>query len=138
MDAPLLLDTCAAIWLAQAEKLNDEATRALEKAYDAGVTAYVSPITAWEVGLLMSRGRLSLLIKPQLWFQRLFDVLNFRLAGMPPEVLIASSFLPGMPPRDPADRIIAATAREYGYRLMTRDRPLLAYAEQGHIQALGC
>jgi PIN domain nuclease of toxin-antitoxin system len=88
--------------------------------------------------LLNSRGRLALLIKPQLWFQRLLEVLSFRLADMSPQLLIASSFLPGIPPRDPADRIIAATAREYGYRLVTRDRLLLAYAEQGHIQAVIC
>jgi PIN domain nuclease of toxin-antitoxin system len=135
---PLLLDTCAAIWLAEAETLAQRATKVLEEAYDVGTAVYVSPITAWEIGLLISRGRLTLLIKPQLWFQRLFDVLKFRLADMPPQLLIASSFLPGEPPRDPADRIVAATAREYGYMLMTRDRNLLAYAEQGHIQAVAC
>ena len=135
---PLLLDTCAAIWLAEAEAIAKEAAHALEEAYDAGVSVYVSPITAWEIGLLNSRGRLTLLVKPQLWFQRLLEVLRFRLADMSPQVLIASSFLPGEPPRDPADRILAATAREYGYRLMTRDRSLLSYAEQGHIQAIGC
>jgi PIN domain nuclease of toxin-antitoxin system len=135
---PLLLDTCAAIWLAEAESIAKEATRVLEEVYDTGAGVYVSPITAWEIGLLNSRGRLALLIKPQLWFQRLFEVLSFRLAEMSPQLLIASSFLPGTPPRDPADRIIAATAREYGYRLVTRDRLLLAYAEQGHIQAVIC
>ena len=135
---PLLLDTCAAVWLAEAESIAKEATRVLEDVYDAGAGVYVSPITAWEIGLLNSRGRLALLIKPQLWFQRLFEVLSFRLADMSPQLLIASSFLPGTPPRDPADRIIAATAREYGYRLVTRDRLLLAYAEQGHIQAVIC
>jgi PIN domain nuclease of toxin-antitoxin system len=135
---PLLLDTCAAIWLAEAESIAREATRVLEEAYDADAGVFVSPISAWEIGLLVSRGRLTLLIKPQLWFQRLFEVLNFQLAEMSPQLLIASSFLPGVPPRDPADRIMAATAREYGYRLVTRDRLLLAYAEQGHIQALAC
>src|SRR5216684_2868374 len=138
MSSPILLDTCAAIWLAEAQALAEQAMLVLDDAYETRTAVYVSPITAWEIGLLTSRGRLSLLIKPQLWFQRLFDVLNFRLAEMPPEVLIASSYLPGTPPRDPADRIMAATAREYGYLLMTRDRPLLNYAEQGHIQALAC
>jgi PIN domain nuclease of toxin-antitoxin system len=57
---------------------------------------------------------------------------------MSPAVLIASSSLPGNPPRDPADRIMAATAREYGYRLMTRDRPLLTYGEEGHLQVVSC
>jgi PIN domain nuclease of toxin-antitoxin system len=138
MSSPILLDTCAAIWLAEAQALAEQAMLVLDDAYEARTAVYVSPITAWEIGLLTSRGRLSLLIKPQLWFQRLFDVLNFRLAEMPPEVLIASSYLPGTPPRDPADRIMAATAREYGYLLMTRDRPLLNYAGEGHIQAIAC
>ena len=138
MDAPLLLDTCAAIWLAEDEPISSAARRVFEDAYDAGVTVNVSPITAWEVGMLVSRGRLAIQVKPQLWFQRLIDVLNFRIAEMPTEVLIASSFLPGSAPRDPADRILAATAREYGYVLVTRDRPLLHYAEQGHILAVAC
>jgi PIN domain nuclease of toxin-antitoxin system len=60
------------------------------------------------------------------------------LAELSPQILIASSFLPGDPPTDPADRIFAATAREYGYTLVTRDRPLLDYAEQGHLKALAC
>jgi PIN domain nuclease of toxin-antitoxin system len=55
-----------------------------------------------------------------------------------PEILIQSSFLPGDPPRDPADRIIIATARTVGYRLVTRDRLLLAYAEAGHIEGVAC
>jgi predicted nucleic acid-binding protein len=33
---------------------------------------------------------------------------------------------------------MAATAREYGYTLMTRDTSLLAYAEEGHIRARAC
>jgi PIN domain nuclease of toxin-antitoxin system len=138
MNAPLLLDTCAAIWLARAEEIGDEAIRQLEEAFDAGTPAYVSPITAWEIGMLVSRRRLSLLISPQLWFQQLFDVLNFRMADMAPNILIESAFLPGTPPNDPADRILAATAREYGYILVTRDRPLLEYAEHGHMQAIAC
>jgi PIN domain nuclease of toxin-antitoxin system len=77
-------------------------------------------------------------MSPQRWFERLLEAPGLRLADMSPDVLIASSFLPGVPPRDPADRILAATAREQGYRLMTRDTPLLAYARQGHLQALSC
>jgi len=46
--------------------------------------------------------------------------------------------LPGAPPADPADRIIAATARLHGYRVITRDGKLLSYAAQGHILATAC
>jgi PIN domain nuclease of toxin-antitoxin system len=134
----LLLDTCAAIWMAEGETLKPDAVEELNAAHAAGVATYISPITAWEVGLLVARARLQLLITPQRWFQRLFEAANVRLADMSPDLLIASSFLPGSPPADPADRIIAATAREYGATLVTRDRALLGYAEQGHIRALAC
>lgn len=136
--APLLLDTCAVIWVVEDQPISERAASALDEAHAADQFAYISPITAWEVGLLVARGRLTTIIKPQLWFERLLDVPNVRLADMSPDLLISSSFLPGEPPRDPADRIIAATAREYGYTLVTRDRLLLDYAEQGHIQAVCC
>jgi len=135
---PLLLDTCAVIWIAENEKLAPQAIEILRSTYDSGMPTYVSPITAWEIGMLASRERLKLLITPQRWFGRLLETPAVRLADMSPELLIASSFLPGKPPRDPADRIIAATARDYRCTLMTRDRALLDYGEQGHIRVLAC
>jgi PIN domain nuclease of toxin-antitoxin system len=134
----LLLDTCAAIWLTNADPISNEASDALQQTRDSGESVYVSPITAWEMGLLAARGRVNLLMTPQRWFERLLEAPGLRLSEMTPNVLIASSFLPGKLPGDPADRIIAATAREYGYKLVTRDRPLLEYAKQGHIQAISC
>lgn len=136
--APLLLDTCAAIWISEGSALSDEATTVMDRAYDEKTAVYVSPITAWEIGLLARRSRVSLLMAPHTWYQRLFDLLSLRPAALPAGVLINSSYLPGTPPNDPADRILAATSREYGYTLVTRDRPLLDYAEQGHMKALAC
>jgi PIN domain nuclease of toxin-antitoxin system len=135
---PILLDTCAAIWLAEDAPLAQSALDLLAAAADAEMSTYVSPITAWEIGLLIARARLKLLITPQRWLQRLLEVPGVRLADMSPELLIASSFLPGDPPRDPADRIIVATARDYGATLITRDRALLEYGEQGHIRVEAC
>ena len=137
-ELPLLLDTCAAIWISEEQSLAAEALTAIERSHRSGEFIYVSPITAWEIGLLISRGKLTSPISPQRWFERLLEAPGVRLADMSPDVLIASSFLPAAPPRDPADRILAATAREYGYRLMTRDTPPLTYAHQGHLQALAC
>src|SRR5689334_7466775 len=135
---PLLLDTCAAIWIAEGAALEDDAMTALDAAHAASVLTYISPITAWEVGLLVARGRLQLLITPQRWFARLFDAPHVRLADMSPDLLNASSFLPGVPPRDPADRIILATARDLGAALVTRDRGLLDYGAQGHVRVVAC
>jgi PIN domain nuclease of toxin-antitoxin system len=137
-DAPMLLDTCATIWISNDEPLAPKFLDELQSMRDAGQAIYVSPITAWEMGLLVSRGRLNLQMSPERWFSRLMDAPGLQLSEMPPSVLLASSFLPGTLPADPADRILAATAREYGYRLVTRDRPLLDYGRQGHIHTLAC
>jgi PIN domain nuclease of toxin-antitoxin system len=138
MDIPLLLDTCAALWITKEEPLSKEAFDALQHARETGGSIYVSPITAWEIGLLVARGRMNLLMAPHRWFELLLQAPGLQLAEMPPDILMSSSFLPGKPPNDPADRIFIATAREHGYRLVTRDRPLLEYASEGHIRALAC
>jgi len=135
---PLLWDTCAAIWIYEKAQLSRPAIEAMSAAQREGVTSYISPITAWEIGMLVSHRRLQLLIRPERWFANLFEAPGVRLAELSPDLLIASSFLPGSPPRDPTDRIIAATARELGATLITRDNALIAYGEQGHVNVVEC
>jgi PIN domain nuclease of toxin-antitoxin system len=134
----ILLDTCAVIWLANGDKLADAAVSLLAETAKAGIPSHISAITAWEIGLLVSRQRLQLGTTPERWFARLFDAPLVQLAELSPGRLIAASFLPGNPPRDPADRIIAATARELGATLVTRDRLLLDYGAQGHVNVIAC
>ena len=135
-ETAVLLDTCAALWLTQEAPLSDTAEGALARASKDGAI-YVSPITAWEVGLLASRGRLALSRPPLEWFEILIES-GAKLAAMPPAILVASSNLPAQPPRDLADRIMAATARAFGYRLVTRDRELLQYGAEGHLHVIAC
>ena len=138
MADPLLLDTCAAIWVANDDPIGKDARDAIVAALRANDPIYVSPISAWEIGLLAARRRISLRLSPEKWFDKLLSAPGLRLAELPPSLLIGSSFLPGDTPSDPADRIIAATAREYDLRVVTRDRRLLAYAESGYCRALAC
>lgn len=133
---PILLDTCAALWVAEGA-LSEGAVAAIVEADEAGVPVLVSPITAWEIGLLVARGRITLPIDAKRWFSSMLDA-GVQLASLPPEILIDASFLPPPIHGDPADRMLAATAREYGYRLMTRDRPLLEYGAAGHLQVIAC
>jgi PIN domain nuclease of toxin-antitoxin system len=134
---PILLDTCTLIFLNEMTELAASAVATMRAARE-NSTTYISPITAWEIGSLASRGRLQLLIRPERWFANLLDAPGVKLAEMSPDLLIASSYLPGTPPRDPFDRILAATARELGATLITRDRALLAYGGQGHLAVLEC
>jgi PIN domain nuclease of toxin-antitoxin system len=134
----VLLDTCAAIWLMNGAPMTGESRGAIEAAQRSGAGVYVSPITAWEIGTLVSKNRLQMSVTPEIWFETLISLPGVRLCPMPPRVLIASGFLPGVPPKDPADRIIAATGREYGYTIVTRDGELVPYAAAGHIAVIAC
>lgn len=134
---PILLDTCAVIWLGSGTLLQPDGEAALQEAQRIGSQVLVSPITAWEIGLLVSKGRLAISLPPLTWFERVLD-LGVDRAPLTPDILIASSQLPGPPLRDPADRIIATTARALGCRLMTRDRLLLDFAARGHVPAIRC
>jgi PIN domain nuclease of toxin-antitoxin system len=135
---PLLLDTCTLIFMTEKTRLGATAIDAMRAVSEGAGTTYISPISAWEIGMLASRGRLQLLIRPERWFANLFEAPGVKMAEMSPELLIASSYLPGKPPKDPTDRIIAATARELGATLVTRDRALLEYGKQGHIAVVEC
>ena len=97
-----------------------------------------STITAWEVGQLASRGRIDLSATPERWFRGLLATPGIQLAELSPDIFIASSFLPGTPPRNPADRILIATARELAATLVTRDRAIIAYGEQGNVSVTVC
>ncbi len=134
----LLLDTCAAIWISEDSVLSDQAVAAIDRAADDGEPVLLSPITAWEIGSLVAKNRIALPTSPEMWFTRLLKAPTVKLADLSPSVLIASSFLPGAPPRDPADRIIIATARAENLTVVTRDRQILAYGKAGHVIALAC
>lgn len=138
MAAPILLDTCAAIWIANGDRIAPEALDRLADAREAGQPVHVCPMTAWEIGQLVASRRIALAQSPAGWFRALTGLPGIALAPMPPDVLIDASFLPDEPPRDPVDRIMIAAARHHGYQLMTRDRQILAFAARGHLQAIAC
>lgn len=140
MNGALLIDTCALIWLATAKsdaKLG-VIEGALARAREAGAPIFVSPISAWEIGMLAAKGRLPMAMSPRAWIDQLFALSGLHWAQMPIDVLLNSSALPDSPHGDPADRIIIATAREYGLRVVTRDQKILDYADKGHVMALAC
>ena len=138
MSRPLLLDSCTIIWIIEERDVKPAAAEAIDAAAAHGDSLFVSPITAWEYGMLFAKGRLRLSVTAQEYWRRVMALEGIELAPMPPEVLMASWYLPDSPLRDPWDRIIAATAREFGFTVMTRDAALFDYAGQGHLSAVEC
>jgi len=134
----VLLDTCAAIWLVNGDPMSADSRASITAAQHGNLGVYVSPMTAWEIATLVAKNRLQLALSPEAWFDALLRLTGVRLAAMPPAILIASAGLPGVPPKDPVDRIIAATSRAFGYPVITRDDALKGYARAGYIEAIGC
>ena len=135
---PLLLDTCAALWFAAGAPMAEKAMVAIADTAKADIALQISPVTAWEIGLMARKGRFRSSLSPQRWFDRLRRLPGVAICALTPEVLLASSFLPGELHGDPADRMMVATAREHDFVLVARDRALLDYAARGDLNAIAC
>jgi PIN domain nuclease of toxin-antitoxin system len=138
MARAVLLDTCAAIWLMNGDPISAESRATIAAAQTESLGIYVSPMSAWEIATLVAKNRLQLTLSSDAWFNTLLRLPGVRLAPMPPGVLIASTSLPGEPPKDPVDRIIAATSRTFGFLLITRNGELMLYARAGHVDVVAC
>lgn len=137
MARALLLDTHAAIWLVAGRLATDVLDQVVFAALADGL--FVSPVSAWEVGLLAASPT-GPRFEPDAtaWFATLMSKPIIRLAELTPSAAIASSALPGDFHRDPADRMLVATARELAIPLLTRDARILAYAATGHVRVVPC
>ncbi len=117
-----LLDTHVWVWsLDDPSRLSDRVARALR---DPGNEIWLSPISVWEVLLLVEKGRLGLGEEPVRWIGRALDVSGVREATLNHPVAIRSREVE-LEHDDPADRFLAATAEIYDLTLVTEDERLL-------------
>ena len=132
----LLLDTHVLVWSVEDNpKLGVQAKKAINEAAREERVA-VSAITPWEIALLVSKGRLKLATDVMEWLRAALSLPGVRLSPLEPEIAVASTRLPWEMHADPADRILAATARNLGATLVTADRALLELTGRGHFKAL--
>jgi PIN domain nuclease of toxin-antitoxin system len=129
LNRSLLLDTHIAIWLNAGDLRLRPATRALiETCVREGGTAYFSAISAWEIAVLADLKRLFLDVSPDQWVKRFVSPPGIEVVPLSPMAAARSYELPGVLHRDPADRLLIATAIELACPLVTYDAPLVAYA----------
>lgn len=135
-DRRLLLDTHCWIWMALGEKSRFTAAgvRAVEEAANGG-RLLLSAISVWELAMLEAKGRIRLTRPCHEWVRQALGIPGLDLAPLTPEIAVESTRLPGEFHGDPADRIIAATARCLNARLLTRDRRLIEYARRWSLPA---
>lgn len=135
--APILLDTHYWIWL-QAGARHEFAKSALNAIDEASKSGnlLLSVFSVWELGMLESKGRVRLHSPSEQWVREALAVPGLTLVPLTPEIALASSYLPQPFHGDPADRIIVATARSLGARIVTRDRKILEYGRKRHVAVL--
>lgn len=116
----LLLDTHIWIWsVAEPKRL---ARRVQTELKNPNNELWLSPVSAWEVLLLHSKGRIRFRGNPRDWIND--AILHFREAPLTHEIVVAAFELP-LSHHDPVDRFLAATAGMLGLTLVTADSRLL-------------
>lgn len=124
----ILLDTHALLWWqAGGQRLSSGARRAIETTD----SILVCPVSCWEVGLLVAKGRVRLDRDPSVWVQDFLDADRVAIADLTATAAVAAARLPGDGfPGDPADCLLYATARERDVPLVTKDERLRRYARE--------
>ena len=122
----IILDTHIWIWWNQdSPQLTSFQKEIIENHRTDGIG--ISTISLLEMSRLVNRGRLVLSKPLKEWFSIALAEEGIILISITPAIAIESYSLPGEFHKDPADRIIVATARTYNCALMTNDGNILAY-----------
>lgn len=138
MTKGFLLDTCAIIWIANFAPVSRKVAIMVSENSASQDRLSVSAMSAWEIGMLVAKGRLPTTKYALTWFNEFVAQMGALVLETSPTVLVASSYLPAPIHNDPTDRILIATAREHDLTIITRDRAILAYGAAGHVKVLAC
>ena len=129
----IVLDTHAWVWfISNPELLSERAKRYLDAAVEEKAIM-ISSISVWEVALLIAKKRLILTLELNDWIAKSEMLPFFKFIPVDNSVAIKSVNLPQPLHRDPADRIIIATAISLGAPIVTKDEKILNYP---HVQTI--
>ncbi|MDH0738486.1 type II toxin-antitoxin system VapC family toxin [Achromobacter sp. AGC78] len=124
----IVLDTHALVWwIAEDSQLSRRAREVIEAEMQGG-EILVSAISAWEVAMLAKAGRLALNMDATAWLDTVAQVPTVRFVPVDVRISVHSVDLPGEFHKDPADRIIVATARQYSAPLVSADLKIRDYS----------
>ena len=133
----ILLDTHVLIWWVNGDlsRLSKAALAAIDLHNQSNQKQQllVSAISCWEVAMLLKRGRLSLSMDSEKWFNLIFAIPAIKFLPLQPRVAINAIRLPEPFHADPADRFLVAQARQLNLPLVSADARIRKYA---HVQSI--
>ncbi len=119
----IMVDTQVVLWLAfERNRISATAQTAIDDARRNGGGLAISDISLWEMATLASKGRIRLDASPEAFLQEVET--RFVVLPITARACIRAMALPATYPKDPADRIIGATALVEGLSLLTSDREI--------------
>lgn len=119
----LLLDTHIWLWsLLEPGNLTRRVARALESAEN---ELWLSPLSTWELLVLVEKGRVVLDLEASAWVSQALRMVPLKEAPLTHEVALETRKV-HLAHRDPVDLLLAATARVFGLTLVTADKRLMA------------
>jgi PIN domain nuclease of toxin-antitoxin system len=128
----IVMDTHVWFWsLTEPENLSKAALNLIQRTKPDQRT--VASISVWEFAMLVARGRIELKITAEQWLDYAVHKTGLRVLDLTPKAAVESCELPGDFHKDPADRIIVATARINGATLVTKDQKILDYP---HVKSI--
>jgi PIN domain nuclease of toxin-antitoxin system len=121
----VLLDTCVLLWLSSDQ--SRLSVRCVEALTQSAGACYVSAISAFEIGVKQTKGKLQLSQELETWFSQVLQRYHVQALPVDWQVAAAATQLPPVH-SDPADRLIIATAISRGLQVITPDRHFPHYA----------
>lgn len=119
----LLVDTHIWIWsVSDKSRLRPRVLKALQNPAN---ELWLSPVSVWELLILVEKGRLVLNVDVKEWIGQALEAAPLQEAPLTTEVVLATREI-RLSHKDPADAFLAATAKVFDLTLVTADARLIA------------
>ena len=128
----ILLDTHVWWWsLAEPENLSEKVEASIKQTKMD--ERFISSISIWEFAMMAAKKRIELKISPAKWLSRAINESGIIVIELSPDIATDACNLPGVFHKDPADRIIVASARVHNLTLLTKGLKILDYP---HVKSI--
>ena len=131
MSETLLLDTHIALWLDSGDdRLRPETRSLIDDCWQDGGMIRLSAVSVWEISLLVDTGRIELDLPIEAWVMRFLGRDGIEAVPLGHRAACRGYQLHHFEHRDPADRLLIATAIELACPLVTYDERILRFADR--------